>query len=564
MMSRTGCNPRLLGALVVGCVVSFLFTSVLDGNKLNKPVVLTPRMVKEQLLARIRNGTPIKLDLNRHGGPARTPHPALSVPSRTAIPQRRDNTSARVETNLPLPPPPPPTSIPATPAPPFVYSERYNKIFALEPDQQKHILQNYDCHRENTDNILIKAEPSRVDGLGKNTWLHSLLCVEQKSYRTTGEEGVLWALLSVLGVDSSVYLELHAGGGWDALTRFLGDKSWKGILFDETEEDEAIGLFAEIVAVDTIADLMVKYNIPLNLDVLVLGSGCFDYWILRNILQAKYTPRVLAVNVNSKWMTDTSISVPHPALIEFGAESGRCGMTDWFGASVQAYATLADCFGYQLVYCESSGTTCFFARSDLLDFEDTEKAKSVLSAVNMWKSPEYGIPTGGFPTDHQGRPFLLIRSCLDIREPESAHVLTQTEAQYLARQAARPHRTIKVPFFSDPVVTPLSVGDTIKQNSVPAPRDVKIYCENNYPAATSKTLPQFTLCLKRGDEVSDYFKHHGSWMDCSALNVYVDIVKMATKVCISLIPFVQDKNKTFFHFLSLFDFSYNLPRQQRP
>jgi hypothetical protein len=71
-------------------------------------------------------------------------------------------------------------------------------------------------------------------------------------------------------------------------------------------------------------------------------------------------PKLLVVEVNAHGGPERSQSVP------YAANASWDGKSSFHGATVNAFVRLCARHAYTLVYCESHGVNCFFARDDQL------------------------------------------------------------------------------------------------------------------------------------------------------------------------------------------------------
>ena len=134
------------------------------------------------------------------------------------------------------------------------------------------------------------------------------------------------------------------------------------------------------------------------LQVLSIDIDFADYWVWRAIDDARFRPAVVVVEVNSHvgapvrrrrggggrpaivdggdrdhddgdGEEERALELPRVAVNASAANAGDGGWdgrSDYFGASLGAFAALARAKGYAAVHCEAHGVNCFFVRNDLL------------------------------------------------------------------------------------------------------------------------------------------------------------------------------------------------------
>eukprot|EP01060_Flectonema_neradi_P012574 TRINITY_DN19358_c0_g1_i1.p1 TRINITY_DN19358_c0_g1~~TRINITY_DN19358_c0_g1_i1.p1 ORF type:complete len:474 (+),score=94.08 TRINITY_DN19358_c0_g1_i1:105-1424(+) len=360
-------------------------------------------------------------------------------------PPKTPQTPQPTAASTPLPPVP--TDPPADPTL-AALAFQYNSVqfFTLPAEQKKAILGQYTC--EHTTKIhnpvpgtFFKSPAYSSQALGKESWIRGLRCAEHRVFSQNGEDGVVAAIFAAIGTTNRKYVEFGTEAGMQVNTRVLREirdesQRWTGILLDGGFKNPAINLNMEFIYDHNIVSLFEKYGAEKEMDLLSVDTDCFDFWILRSILDAGYRPRVIIVEVNAKWATDVSLVIPPSDQVPGMAVGGRCGFTDWFGSSVAAYHKMAECYGYQMIYCDRSGVNCFMVRNDILNFANPENAKKMLRPENIWRTPNYGVY--GWPYDPSDRPYLRIDTCDDIKTPTSAKKITHQEAIALVRDATGP------------------------------------------------------------------------------------------------------------------------------
>jgi hypothetical protein len=117
-----------------------------------------------------------------------------------------------------------------------------------------------------------------------------------------------------------------------------------------------ITLYQERITAENICDVIGKYNVPREFDLLSLDIDGIDWWVLRSLLRV-YSPRVFVCELNN------SLSATDPLAVVYDPEF-IWTPDDYFGASLGAYRMLAESRGYALVHCQP--WNAFFVRRELL------------------------------------------------------------------------------------------------------------------------------------------------------------------------------------------------------
>lgn len=205
---------------------------------------------------------------------------------------------------------------------------------------------------------------------------------ERKRSSQNGEDGVIVALLAGY-VEPYSYPTVAAEIGWhpgENNTNWLRDAhEWTVYAFDAAQHDSNDYSRVKLTA-KNIAACFRANNVPLVLGLLSIDVDGQDLYLLRSLLNGGYCPAIIVCEYNAALGPHTSITVPEDADWAWDG-------TDHFGASLKALSRTAVYCGYQLVYCESSGTNAFFVNRKILgpeDFEHPDRA-----AERLWVPPGY-------------------------------------------------------------------------------------------------------------------------------------------------------------------------------
>ena len=188
--------------------------------------------------------------------------------------------------------------------------------------------------------------------------LRDLTRYEQRVYSQNGEDGILEAIFARIGTTNKYFVEFGVESGRECNTRRLAEHcGWTGLLMDAGFEDPSRNLRREYITAESINDLLAKYGVPHEFDLLVIDIDGNDYWVWKN-LAVHWRPRVVVIEYNAQAGPDASLVIPYDPTFRWDG-------TDYYGASLRALATLGAERGYRLVACDSTGVNAFFVREDL-------------------------------------------------------------------------------------------------------------------------------------------------------------------------------------------------------
>ena len=183
---------------------------------------------------------------------------------------------------------------------------------------------------------------------------------EQNEKRLTsqnGEDGIIAEIFQRIGVKNKYYVEFGAGHDYDNTIQ-LDKQGWSGLLMGGDGKDRTSNnrnIVKAWITHENIASLFAKYQVPVSFDFLSIDTDFKDYWILQSILKGGYRPRVICAEVNRNCYPFESLTIPKD-IMQKQWNNGD----DYFGATPQAFKSLVEQYGYDLVYCEKNAVNCFF------------------------------------------------------------------------------------------------------------------------------------------------------------------------------------------------------------
>lgn len=216
-----------------------------------------------------------------------------------------------------------------------------------------------------------------------------------KCFSQNDEDGITIEIIRRLGISGS-FIEFGVGDGLECNTLVLRALGWKGMWVG----DERLAISSKSSA----SFLYIRERVCLENLAQILESGyshfgqrCFDvasvdldgndYYFVEKLLELNLRPKLFIVEYNGKFLP------PIHFIIEYDPDFIWSG-DDYFGASLQAFVSLFDKFGYTLVCCNAStGSNAFF----VLDSE-MERFSDIPSDIQaIYVSPSYFEQKRGHP-----------------------------------------------------------------------------------------------------------------------------------------------------------------------
>ena len=190
-----------------------------------------------------------------------------------------------------------------------------------------------------------------------------------------GETGIIVYLLEYLDIKPKYCLEFGAGmvhsgrkHKGTANIRYLYDKYESKCLYFESDERRILTSQAkyqdqiklETITASNVNDIFLKYEVPEDLDVLVIDVDGQDYWIWKSL---NYNPKIVLIEFNP------SLSIEEDKVMHYDEDhyKWRNGDCLYYGASIGALKKLGIEKGYSLVY--KTERNLLFVNKELMDVD---------------------------------------------------------------------------------------------------------------------------------------------------------------------------------------------------
>jgi hypothetical protein len=203
----------------------------------------------------------------------------------------------------------------------------------------------------------------------KLQFLYNIETHERRIYSQNGEDGVIEYLFDNMGTSDKYYVEFGTEHGNQCNTRHLyREYQWTGLLMDgsgvitsaeENGADDTRVIQNHFIRADTIVSLFQTHNVPhnRNFDLLSVDLDANDYFVLKAILEAGYTPNVIILEINRNFGPLDSYT---RSLDENRRWTG--GRSTYMGHSPKASQHLANKHGYHMIYYDKLGVNGFYVK----------------------------------------------------------------------------------------------------------------------------------------------------------------------------------------------------------
>ena len=201
-----------------------------------------------------------------------------------------------------------------------------------------------------------------------------------KVFSQTDEDGILLYIFSAVTPHSRTSVEICAGNGVECNSaNLIINHGWSALLVDGNADRVAAGneyyrkhrstyvyppAFVHAwITRDNVNDVIGTNGFRGEIDLLSLDLDGVDYWIWEAITVIQ--PRVVVVEYQDIIGPDRALTVPYSDDFNAWIHPMTDGTPNYCGASLPAFAKLADRKGYRLVGCNRLGYNAFFVRRGL-------------------------------------------------------------------------------------------------------------------------------------------------------------------------------------------------------
>ena len=225
--------------------------------------------------------------------------------------------------------------------------------------------------------------------------LCELASCEKKICSQNGEDGVIEALIELLGETNRYFVEFGVGDATECNTAALLKRGWRGLMMDVQGvcKNPLATVKQECITAENINELFRKYDVPERFDLLSIDLDGNDFWVWREI---RARARVVVIEYNSSFGPHECSAIVYDPYFTFH-------YSDYFGASLLALKKLGERKEYTLVYCDRNGVNAFFVANEALPAGSMPRPiEEIYRPPNYW-GQGYRWPPDG--TRHMIDPF---------------------------------------------------------------------------------------------------------------------------------------------------------------
>jgi hypothetical protein len=245
---------------------------------------------------------------------------------------------------------------------------------------------------------------------------------EFKVFSQWGEDGIIQYLVRNLRIGNKTFIEFGVEDFSESNCRFLMQKDvWSGFVIDGSEDNiarlQASDYFwrnnltakTAFITRENVDSLLHESGFDRQLGILSVDIDGVDYHVLEAL--GAWNPAILIVEYNAIFGYGRAVSVPYAADFQ---RSKRHVSNLYYGASLPAFAYLADKRGYGLVGVNSVGSNAFFVRRDLLNDRVCEVAVADVRRDAAFREARDDSGALTFATQRQSRARLNGLPLVDV------------------------------------------------------------------------------------------------------------------------------------------------------
>ncbi len=161
--------------------------------------------------------------------------------------------------------------------------------------------------------------------------LTDLAAAEKKVCSQNGEDGVLAAIFVAVGVTNRYFVEFGVDDAAECNTACLLQQGWTGLMMDGEgiSRNPLASVEREHITAENINELLAKYHVPRDFDLLSIDIDGNDYWVWKAIA---HRPRVLVIEYNASVPPELRRVIPYDPHFRWSG-------SDYFGASLAPWPT---------------------------------------------------------------------------------------------------------------------------------------------------------------------------------------------------------------------------------
>lgn len=224
------------------------------------------------------------------------------------------------------------------------------------------------------DTVKVLTAQPLVQSIREGRQFQSLHEAEFKVFSQFGDDGIIQYLIHRLSPLPDTFIEFGVEDYRESNTRFLlVNNNWRGLVMDASDEHidyihrddiywrHTLTARSAFITRDNINSLLRDAAFTGDIGLLSIDIDGNDYWVWDKI--DIVDPVIVIVEYNSIFGPSIAVTVPYdPTFVRHRAHySGQ-----FWGASLQAFVSLAERKGYSLVGCNSVGNNAYFIRNDKL------------------------------------------------------------------------------------------------------------------------------------------------------------------------------------------------------
>jgi len=251
----------------------------------------------------------------------------------------------------------------------------------------------------------------RIDETQPASW-------EFSAFSQNREDGIIDYLAGLIVDPNRYFIEIGAADGIENNTAWLAiAKKWRGLMIEANQKASRMSaaLYAKLnlgvecaclfVSGESV-DRLKNCALHTNPDVLSLDIDGNDYYVASALLKAGFRPRIFAVEYNSAFGPDNSITIEYRPDFNY-LKAHPSGL--YYGAAISAWRRLFARYGYQFVTVDSNGVNAFFVDAGVFNRTFTDKLRGLEFRENFYQFRKFRGTWESQFEQIKTMPFLVVK-----------------------------------------------------------------------------------------------------------------------------------------------------------
>ncbi|MFH2067780.1 MAG: hypothetical protein ABIK15_21430 [Pseudomonadota bacterium] len=230
-----------------------------------------------------------------------------------------------------------------------------------------------------------------IDAFDPQTW-------EFSAFSQSGGDGIIDYLSRRIKNPNRYFIEIGSSKGMENNTSWLGiARKYSGLWVEGNRSHSTwsetliapLNLGIECISLKVTSDNIYRIKekaLFLDPDVFSLDIDGIDYYVMKSVFNAGFSPKICVVEYNATFGPALSSTISYQKDFDYTkAHPTRL----YFGVSVNGWIKFFSNFGYRFVGVDSNGVDAYFIRPDAFDRNFVEGIKGIAYKENFYHARKF-------------------------------------------------------------------------------------------------------------------------------------------------------------------------------